>query len=85
MMLKFMTYHDLLGFGEVVLWVAVELHFTQFGDWDNFLGNNLGRIEEIKSESKLIIFIHDLDAKLLNISILLKQISCKASLTSHSG
>jgi hypothetical protein len=62
--LGFGTYHGLLGLGEVVQRVAVELHLSELGDGHELLGHNLGGIEKIESKSELVLFFHDLDTEL---------------------
>jgi hypothetical protein len=59
-------YHDLFSFGKVVARVAVECHLAQLGNRHKLLGDDLGRVEQIKSESQLVLFVHDLNAELLN-------------------
>lgn len=43
------TYHDLLGLGKVIYRVAVELHFSEWGNRDIFNWKNLGWIQQVKS------------------------------------
>lgn len=58
------TYHDLLRLREVVKRVAVELNLAQPGYGHIFLRDDLGGIEKIEAEAKLIFFLHYLDTEL---------------------
>jgi hypothetical protein len=40
------------------------LHLAQLCDGHEFLGDDLGRIQKIESEAKLIFFVHDLNTEL---------------------
>ena len=57
-------YHHLLSFREVVPGVAVQGHLAQLRDWNIFLGDNLGGVEQIKSEAELVLLVHDLNTEL---------------------
>jgi hypothetical protein len=58
------THHDLLSLGEVVGRVAIQRHFAQWRDGNEFLRDDLSRVQEIESVSEFITFIHDLDTEL---------------------
>jgi hypothetical protein len=62
------TYHDLFSLRKVVSGVSIQLHLAQPGDGYEFLGNDLGRVKKVKAESKLIVFVHDLNTELCAIS-----------------
>ena len=55
---------DLLGLGEELVGVAVELHLTNVADGDQVLGPDLGSIENIEIELVLILLGNGLDTKL---------------------
>lgn len=65
------TYHDLFSLRKVVSWVSIQLHLTQLGDGNVFLGNNLGGVEKVEAKSKLIVFVHDLNTELWAINRML--------------
>lgn len=77
------SYHDLFRLCKVVLRVPVQLHSAQLRDRHEFLGYDLGGIEQVESEPLLILFVHDLNAELM-ISVI-GQVKRRARLTSHSG
>ncbi len=52
----------LLGFGEVVVGVAIEGHFTDRHHGHQFLGNELGRVQQVEIEFVFVFFLHDLNA-----------------------
>ena len=54
---------DLLGFREEVVRVAVQGHFAQRRDRDDFFGNDLGRVEDVEVEVVFVLFFDDLHAQ----------------------
>jgi hypothetical protein len=62
------TYHDLFSLRKVVPGVSIQLHLAQLGDGDKFLRNDLGRVQKVETESKLVVFVHDLNTELWAIS-----------------
>ena len=66
---------DTLGLGEVICRVGVQSHLSKDGNGDKLLRDPLGSIQDIEAECQLLIFIHDLDSKLiLRISAVLDSI-----------
>jgi len=57
------TYHDLFRFSKIVRRISVELHNSKQCDWDQLLGKYLCRIQQVKTISQHILFIHDLHPK----------------------
>lgn len=57
-------YHNLLGFSKVIARVAVERHLAHLRDGDELFGHDLGGIEQVEPEAKLILLVHDLDTEL---------------------
>ncbi len=58
------THHNLLSFGEVVRWVLVQLHYTNFLQRRQLFWDDLGRVKHIEAERKCLILINDLDSEL---------------------
>ena len=54
----------LLGFGEIIVRVAVENHLADAPDRNLLLRNDLGRIEDVEAECHFVLFLDDLQAKL---------------------
>ncbi len=55
---------DLLGFREEVVRVAVQGHFAQRRNRNDFLGDDLGRVEDVEVEVVFVLFFDDLHAQL---------------------
>lgn len=56
--------HDLLRLGKEVGGVAVQLQHSQLGKRNELLGDNLGRIEQVKAKGLCLLFVDDLDCQL---------------------
>ena len=55
---------NLLGFGEVVVRVAVERHLADRTNGDQLLRDDLGRVQDVEVEGELVVLVNDLDAHL---------------------
>ena len=55
---------DLLGLGEIVVGIAIERHLADAAHRHEFLGDELGRIEEVKVEFELVLLLDDLQPQL---------------------
>lgn len=58
------TYHDLLGFGKVVDGVCIELEATKRVKRGKFLGDDFGRVQDIKPKGKGLVLFNNLDREL---------------------
>ncbi|MCY1333938.1 hypothetical protein D9M69_196790 [compost metagenome] len=54
----------LLGLGEEVVGVAVQHHAPHHPHRHQFLGDQLGRVEQVEAEAQLVLFLHHLQAQL---------------------
>src|SRR5476649_1999948 len=54
---------NLLGFGEEIVRVAVQHHFAQWCDRDDFFRDQFGRVEDVEVEAVLVLFFDNLYAK----------------------
>lgn len=61
-------YHDLFRLSEIVARVAVQLHLAQLGDGHEFLRHDLGGVQQVKTKPQLVLFIHDLNAELIELA-----------------
>src|SRR5580693_3150720 len=55
---------DLLGFREKVIGVAVQRQLADAAHRNEFLRDDLGRVEEVEVEFELVLFLDDLQAQL---------------------
>jgi hypothetical protein len=55
--------HDLLRLGEIVAGVAVQCKLAKRCEGDDVFGNNLGRIQNIKTPAQLVILLENLSLK----------------------
>src|ERR1700731_758237 len=55
---------DLLGFREKVIGVSVQRQLADAAHRNEFLRDDLGRVEEVEVEFELVLFIDDLQAQL---------------------